>query len=200
MFHFSEDDAMGSDGATSLALVPFDAVPVPPAAGSLADGAHCLQIVALPSLPRSTGEAADAGSKKKSQKDKVKDKETKPRKRSLKLRSTTKKLKGRTVKHAKSKPKPKSRSARGTTHKRKRAVAILKEAPAEDILQETPVVESFRWPHHLMEKVLSRDGRDHLRPLHVQVFSEFSGAGTAESSLQAIASAAPDTVLQCYSP
>ena len=128
MFHFSEDDAMGSDGATSLALVPFDAVPVPPAAGSLADGAHCLQIVALPSLPslpRSTGEAADAGSKKKSQKDKVKDKETKTRKRSLK----TKKLKGRTVKHAKPKPKPKSRSAKGTTNKRKRAVAILKEAP-----------------------------------------------------------------------
>lgn len=211
MFRFTEDNAMDSDGGTSLALVPFDTGGVAGSSGSVAGtaGTHCFQIVPLPPLPSTSAEAeAAAGSastKRKPGKPPKKEKETNKSSRSsrLKLRST----KGRKGKHTKSnsKAKPKSASKKAVkpgSRKRKRVAAILKETPAEDILQETSVVQSFRWPHHLMEAVLSCGGNyreQGLKPIHVQVFSEFSGAGTAEFSLQAIANAAPDTGLQCMS-
>ena len=63
-------------------------------------------------------------------------------------------------------------------------------------MQETDVKALFRWPALMMDEL-----RQHLpaqggKPLQVQMFSEFSGAGTAEFAMSALAAAAPG-LLSC---
>ena len=53
----------------------------------------------------------------------------------------------------------------------------------------TPLESLFQWPKFMMEKVLSLN--KHQRPVQAQVWTEFSGAGTAEIALDALAAAAP---------
>ena len=59
--------------------------------------------------------------------------------------------------------------------------------------QQTRVEESFHWPSVLLQSFTESEGRkdqDHMsKPVHVQMWTEFSGAATPEFALEALAGA-----------
>ncbi len=202
MFSFSGDDA-GTGDDPGLQVVPLPSVLQEMNFNPATDVG--LQLVSLPDLPQSDTPSAHhdegvQGVKRKAPK-RVKGatgKKTKPKKK-----ATTSKKRGNTVKRqnkSKAKGTRTGTRTRTTSEKAKarsrRAAAITSDIASNDHLQETPLVESFKWPQHLLEKILSKlhhtetGQRQHL---HIQVFSEFSGAGTAEFALQALAGTKPET-------
>lgn len=219
MFRFSADDSAPSSGAADataaddfmgLQLVPLPtAVPqmnFNPGTGIDGGGSGSLQLVPLPlpAVPK-PGDSSANGEQPKQQKKKQKDGVQKKRKKDAtdttvqqrKLRkgiTKKKKSKSKREKRSKAKAKAKPKSTGGT----QRTAKGRSEQCANDLLQETSLVESFKWPQHLLGKIFSMlqyKEKDH-KHLHIQVFSEFSGAGTAELALQAIAGTEPETHLQ----
>ena len=64
---------------------------------------------------------------------------------------------------------------------------------------KTPLETLFHWPKHLMNIVAKMkhdelDSKDCSKPLHIQLWTEFSGCGTAEFALDAITSAAQNNM------
>ena len=53
--------------------------------------------------------------------------------------------------------------------------------------EDTRLAKAFEWPQHMMKKIL--ENHPPTKPLHVQMYSEFSGAGTAEFAMQGLAAA-----------
>lgn len=96
-----------------------------------------------------------------------------------------------------------TRSARGTKGKGKglkpKRSEEQKEKPANDVFKETELKKSFQWPRVVMQKVLQEMEYEvqELGPTHVQLFTEFSGAGTPEFSLAALSAAAPQWLTSC---
>ena len=54
-------------------------------------------------------------------------------------------------------------------------------------VEDKPLAKAFQWPQHLTQQLLQHHPPD--KPLHVQLYSEFSGAGTAEFAAQALEAA-----------
>lgn len=120
------------------------------------------------------------------------------------LRTTSKRKQEKDAKTTKKGKRSRAPSATKKTTARVASVRIPKkqrkekketedDVKPEDItMTETPLKQLFHWPEQ-MAKVFSTDCCDaQKKPVHVQLWTEFSGAGTPEFALKALASQVPE--------
>lgn len=199
MFSFgNRDDAPESGPQGSEALLGFQLVPLPPAA-SFSSGTLNLdsdetllptQIVPVPTTAENA--TGSESSKLTRQRTQAKGQAKQKSKRAPKSEAAPKL---RVKKASKQGRKPRMQAKRGRSDKgasSRPKTAKRKTCESEDdetvVFRKTDLEKSFSWPDRLMQMaakhINSNPGRYHL-----QVFSEFSGAGTAEVAMSAIANA-----------
>lgn len=84
-----------------------------------------------------------------------------------------------------------TRSTESRKKKVKRAEEIEGEEAADDHCLSTSLKDLFSWPRRMIETIFNKMAKPGQK-IHIQQFSQFSGAGTAEFALTALAAAAPD--------
>ena len=80
---------------------------------------------------------------------------------------------------------------RSTESRKRVSVAAEGEETADDHFLSTSLKGLFSWPRRMIDTIFSRIPKPDQK-IHIQQFSEFSGAGTAEFAMTALAAAAPD--------
>ena len=175
----------------------------------MCDPASLLPLVPLPSLQQESSSKNNKGDADPQVPVQTKQatqgkRHRKPKRKAVKkvVLKAKKKKKTKRASAVSTKPKPK-RTRKTKTDAQPRAGKNKKQRVAgeddnttltgTDILSETGLVESFKWPQMLMKHVISKgviDSDD--TKIRVKMFSEFSGAGTAEVAMKALAAAAPD--------
>ena len=64
--------------------------------------------------------------------------------------------------------------------------------PEDITMTETPLKQLFQWPEHMTRMFFNDCCDSQKKPVHVQLWTEFSGAGTPEFALNALASQVPE--------
>ena len=171
-----------SDTSSLLPLVPVDQCPT-----TLKESIHKDKEVKPKSAPK----------KKARNQEQAKSRRTFQRTRNATDVKKTKRTAPK-IKKAKTNTASSSRGAKGKRVSKPRSEE-QKEKPANDVFRETELKKSFQWPTVVMQKVFEE--MDHevkeIGPTHVQLFTEFSGAGTPEFSLAALTAAAPQWLTSC---
>lgn len=174
----------------------------PAGSGGVFNIGHDFQLVPLPiALPAENSDPNDTRKGKGTKKRKDGARPTRPKKtRSGTLKVTRKSKTERN--HGKS-PKSKASSskrgaflnrARSTESRKKKAkvtVTAAGEEAANDEFLSTSLKDLFSWPRRMIETIFNKMSKPGEK-IHIQQFSEFSGAGTAEFAMTALAAAAPD--------